>query len=131
MNYPILFQSLARIAGKERRSKLLHNESELYAFLHRVKTRLQAYPVGADRMGLHIELTKNPDDTELEAKTASLQGQTIEVSSPTNWGFLHRAFVLWTPEVADYGRTHITVAYFPDGKPSFEELWACVGECLI
>jgi hypothetical protein len=120
MNIPILFQSLSRIAGKERRSKLLHNESELYALLHQVKTRIaKRYEVGEDRMDLHIEMTKNPDDSELEAKTKTLQGQNIALTLPENWGYLHRAFVLWTPEVADYGKTHITIAFFGD-KPKPE-----------
>lgn len=132
MKRPIIFQSLARIAGKERRSKLLHNESALYALLHQIKAQIsQKYAVGEDRMDLHIEITKNPDDAALEAKTASLQEKVIDLSNPQNWGYLHKAFVLWTPEVADYGKTHITIAYFGDNlKPSWDDLWALIQEIV-
>lgn len=130
MKLPILFQSLQRIVGKERRSKLLHNESALYALLHRLKTRINDSFVGQvseDRMDLHIEITKNPDDEQLEAKTNALHEQIVDLQNPENWGFLHKAFVLWTPEVSGYGKTHITIAYFGNGSvPTLDKLWQCV-----
>ena len=131
MELPILFQSLDRIAGKERRSKLLHTESALYSVLHQIKKIIaQKYVVGNDRMDLHIEITKNPDDTALAAKTAALQGQIIDLNQLENWGYLHQAFVLWTPEVAEYGKTHITVAFFGNHtKPAINDLQSLVKEC--
>lgn len=130
MNLPILFQSLSRIVGKERRSKLLHNESELYAFLHQIKALVSThYALGADRMDLHIELTKNSEDADLDRKAQSLQGQSVRTDLIENWSFLGRAFVLWTPEVAEYGKTHITVAFFGDTpKPDLATLWALIRE---
>ena len=121
---PIVFQSLDRIVGKERRSKLIHKDTELYALLHHVKSLLrESYTVGNDRMDLHIELTKNPDDPNLRAKTESLQNQIVELSLSSSWGYLGRAFVLWTPEVAEYGKTHITIAFFGNKpKPPIEEI---------
>ena len=120
----IQFQSLDRIVGKERRSKLIHKDTELYALLHQVKSLVRDhYTVGADRMDLHIEVTKNPDDSALRTKTESLQDQTIDLSDAQNWGYLGRAFVLWTPAVVDYGKTHITISFFGNNpKPPVEEI---------
>lgn len=128
MTLPILFESLDRIAGKERRSKLLKNGSELYHYLHQIKAKIKAhYPVGADRMDLHIEITKNPDDPLLHQKTLQLHNQLVDLSKADTWGYLGRAFVVWTPEAADYGITHITVTYFGEHPmPAIDEIRAVV-----
>lgn len=113
MKVPILFQSLDRIAGKERRSKLIHVDSDLYAKLQALKKRVQdQFTVAPDRMDLHIELTKHPDDPQLGEKTRLLQEQEVDLTNPDNWVYLGRAFVLMTPAVPDYGATHITLAFF-------------------
>lgn len=128
MTLPILFESLDRIAGKERRSKLLKNDSELYHYLHKIKAKIKAhYPIGSDRMDLHIEITKDPDDGLLRQKTEQLHNQAVDLSKADTWGYLSRAFVVWTPEVAAYGVTHITVAYFAEHPmPTIDEIRALV-----
>ncbi|TAE09765.1 MAG: hypothetical protein EAZ95_15650, partial [Bacteroidetes bacterium] len=68
---------------------------------------------------------------QLEAKTNALHEQVVDLQNPENWGFLHKAFVLWTPEVSGYGKTHITIAYFGNStKPAWDELWQCVQASL-
>lgn len=113
MKLPILFQSLDRIDGKEGRSKLLLDSSKLYLLLHALKKEIsKEYTVGSDRMDLHIEITKERRDPEFKAKATVINGQIVDLADPKNWGYLGRAFVLWTPESEGYGRTHSTVSFF-------------------
>ncbi len=132
MELPILFQSLDRIVGKEGKSKLLDNKSRLYQVLHQLKAEVfKRYEHKGDRMDLHIELTKIRDDKQFRQKAESLQGRTIDLSLPENWGYLGAAFVLWTPEVEAYGRTHITIAFFGGfPKPSLTELQKIVRDIV-
>lgn len=133
MKVPILFQSMDRIAGKERRSKLIHVDSDLYAKLQALKTLIQdQYAVAPDRMDLHIELTKNPDDPQLGEKTRLLHAQEVDLKNPDNWVYLGRAFVLMTPSVPDYGATHITLAFFGrNPRPALEVMRKLVLESEI
>ena len=113
MKLPIVFQSLDRIVGKEGRSKLLHTDSELYQLLKSVKATInQQFTTKGDRMDLHIEITKERRDPNFRTKAEQLHNQTVDVMNADNWGFLGRAFVLWTPESEGYGKTHITIAFF-------------------
>ena len=73
MKSPILFQSLDRIDGKEGKSKLLHNESELYQVLKQLKVEISKhYAHKGDRMDLHIELTKERRDEKFREKAESM-----------------------------------------------------------
>lgn len=111
----IEFESLDRIIGQEGCSKLLTKQSNLYCVLKQFKQVIQnKYQVKPDRMDLHIELSKNRRDPKFREKAESLHLKNINLSDISNWGYLGRAFVLWTPEVADYGRTHITIAFLGD-----------------
>ena len=113
MTLPIVFQSLDRINGKEGRSKLLHTDSQLYQLLHSLKRNIsEQFPAKSDRMDLHIEITKQRRDPNFRAKAEQLQNQTVDLADANNWGFLGRAFVLWTPKSEGYGKTHITIAFF-------------------
>jgi len=114
MKLAIKFQSLERIAGKEGKSKLLHHNSTLYQFLHRLKQEIsKTHAHKGDRMDVHIELSRDRRDPNFSAKAKVLQGRSVDLADPNNWGYLGRgAFVIWTPNVADYGRTHITVCFF-------------------
>ena len=113
MTVPIVFQSLDRINGKEGRSKLLHTDSQLYQLLHSLKRNIsEQFPAKSDRMDLHIEITKQRHDPNFRAKAEQLQNQTVDLADANNWGFLGRAFVLWTPKSEGYGKTHITIAFF-------------------
>jgi len=110
MKLLILFQSLEPIIGQEERSKLLAQESDLYQILTQVKAQIQnQYAVKPDRMDLHIEITKLRQDPQFYSKTKNLHQTFVDISESQHWGFLRQAFVLWTPEVVDYGKTHITV----------------------
>lgn len=134
MQLPIQFQSLERIEGKEGKSKLLHSDSLLYQFLHRLKRELsKQYAHQGDRMDLHIELTKARRDPAFSAKAAALQGQLVDLANPQTWGYLGRgAFVVWTPAVADYGRTHITVCFFGEHPhPKLADLIAIAQRLLL
>ncbi len=124
MNLPIVFQSLDRIEGKEGRSKLLKKESQLYVLLHELKQAIgERYKVGEDRMDLHIEVSKLRRDPEFRAKAESIHQQDIDLGIAENWVYLGRAFVLKTPEVKDYGETHITIVFFgKHPRPAIEGL---------
>lgn len=124
MTLAIELESLNRIEGKEGRSKLLATQSELYQVLNELKQAIKArYEVKPDRMDLHIEVTKQRHDPDFRKKAVSIHQQTVDLANKNNWGFLGRAFVLWTPEVQDYGRTHITIAFFGNyPKPTLDTL---------
>ncbi len=124
MNVSIQFQSLDRIEGKEGRSKLLHTESKLYQILKQIKQGIEEqHQIGADRMDLHIEISKLRRDSDFRTKAESLDGQVLDLSNASNWRYMGRAFVLNTPEVEDYGETHATVAFFGrHPKPSLQAL---------
>lgn len=132
MKLPILFQSLDRIEGKEGRSKLLHNESELYQFLKQLKTEISKhYAHKGDRMDLHIELTKNRRDQRFREKAESMHGKEIDLSNSENWGYLNQAFVLFTPDMKDYGQTHATVTFFGEHeRAELSKLHAIITEIL-
>jgi len=109
----ILFRSLDRIVGAEGRSKLLAEESELYQLLRQVKEDIQQqYQIAPDRMDLHIEITKQRRDPDFRQKAEGLHAQHVDLEVKSNWGYMGRAFVLWTPTVEGYGKTHATVAFF-------------------
>lgn len=132
MKLPILFQSLDRIDGKEERSKLIHNESLLYKFLKQLKTEIsKQYEHKGDRMDLHIELTKERNDLLFREKAESLHGHEIDLSNLENWDYLGSAFVLWTPEIKTYGRTHATVTFFGDHEqPAISKLHTLIDKAL-
>ena len=132
MKLPILFQSLDRINGREGRSKLIHSDSDLYTIIHALKKEIsKKHTVGDDRMDLHIEISKERRDPEFRTKAESLHEKVIDLSKDSSWGFLGRAFVIWTPEVADYGKTHMTVSFFGNNaKPSESELIAYAQEFI-
>jgi len=132
MTLSIELASLDRIDGQEGRSKLLAKQSALYQAINRLKEAIKSqYQVKPDRMDLHMEITKDRRDPQFRAKAESIHLQTVDLSNLDNWGYLGRAFVLWTPEVADYGHTHITVAFFGDfPKPALATLHALVNEVV-
>eukprot|EP00873_Tetraselmis_striata_P043370 jgi/Tetstr1/463634/TSEL_008496.t2 len=107
----------------EGKSKLLAADSDLYRCLHAVKGAIRSSGLSPrrERMGLHIEVTTTRvDDATLRDKAESLHGARIDVTDEECFGVLGGAFVLWTPEVPGYGRTHITIAFF--GKPDVPDL---------
>lgn len=132
MTLAIELESLDRIEGKEGRSKLLANSSELYQVLNRLKQAIKAdYEVKPDRMDLHIEITKQRHDPDFRKKSESIHQQTIDLANENNWGFLGRAFVLWTPEVEGYGQTHITIAFFGNyPKPTLDVLQQMISSII-
>ena len=132
MKLSIEFESLDRIDGQEGRSKLLAKQSALYQTLKRLKEAVKSqYQVKPDRMDLHIEITKERRDPQFREKAESIHLHEVDLSDTNNWDFLGRAFVLWTPEVAGYGRTHITIAFFGNfPKPTLSTLQALALEAV-
>lgn len=132
MTFTIEFESLDRIEGKEGRSKLLATQSELYQVLTRLKQAVKTrYEVKPDRMDLHIEITKQRNDPEFKKKAEEIHQATVDLSNESNWGFLGKAFVLWTPEVPSYGQTHITIAFFGNyPKPALDDLRTMVASII-
>jgi len=133
MTLSIELASLDRIDGQEGRSKLLSKQSALFQAITRLKEAIKSqYQVKPDRMDLHMEITKDRRDPQFRAKAESIHLQTVDLNNPDNWGYLGRAFVLWTPEVAGYGRTHITVAFFGDyPKPALATLHTLINDVVL
>lgn len=112
--------------ARERCSKLLDPKSKLYQHLSTLRERLlTAYPwriAHPPRMDFHIEVIKwgtTYTETEMLERCAELQGQLI---SPSTYAQMGKAIVIPTPKVSGYGPTHITLAWFPEGIVSIEEL---------
>ena len=109
-----------RLEG-ERRSKLLDPGSDLCVWLdNKYKELVNKYgnQVGSKRMDYHIELIGRNDiysDVLLVKRAHELENKEIDI---TNIGTLHRAYVLYGPELNGYGQTHITIAFYPSGVPS-------------
>lgn len=119
---PILLLSRDHVLhDKERRSKLLAPESELYHILEAERTRLvEKYgdKVAPKRMNFHIELIGGADPWSSETVTdraKNVHGKCIDLQFGSTGN--NKAYVVHGPIVPGYGRTHITVAYFPDGIP--------------
>ena len=129
---PIRFRSLERIEGKEGKSKLLDQRSQLYRILTDIKRAIrQKSPTAPDRMDLHIELVKSPDDALLRARSEALEGRMIDLLDEVAWGYLGRAFVLRVPEVECVWSPHITVVYFGrHPRPPVGELFAIVRQVM-
>jgi len=121
MKLPIeLLEPFRRIPGKEVRSKLIVPNCQLYQFLEQYRNNLIKYSgrtIAPNRMDYHIEILeryqKNDINTYL-ARVKFLNNTPINVADIDNFGFLGNAFVLFTPELQYYGKTHITIAYFKD-----------------
>jgi len=129
---PIRFRSLERIEGLERMSKLLHPRSQLHEKLTDIKRAIrERTPTAPDRMDLHIELVKSPDDGLLRARTEALEGRTVHLLDEGSWDYLGRAFVLRVPPVDGVQTLHITVAYFGrHPRPPLSDLFAIVHEVI-
>lgn len=120
--YSIKFLHPDRIdAQRERCSKLLDPDSELYQALLKLRQGLRetygetiAHP---PRMDFHVEVMKwqsSYTEAEMLQRVHQLENQNIQLTlSP----FKSKAMVINCPEVEGYGPTHITVAYFPQGLP--------------
>jgi hypothetical protein len=116
-----------RLKG-EVRSKLLKTGSPLWVFLDTLRDKLvekYGYLVGPMRMGYHIELIKNVDGMSNQeisdmsvTRSKFLEGKVIQVPVDVrNLTWMGKALVVTTPYVEGYGPTHITVAFFPGGRP--------------
>ena len=130
---PIRFRSLERIEGKEGKSKLLDQRSQLYRILTDIKRAIrQKSPTAPDRMDLHIELVKSPDDVLLRARTQALEGRTVDLLDEGAWDYFGRAFVLRVPPVEGVRSPHITVVYFGrHRRPPLSELLAIVQQVIV
>lgn len=102
-----------RIYGKERRSKLLDPQSELYKWADtKYKELVMQYglKVGSKRMDYHIELIGRDENEELLVSRAQeLEGMEIEITRLKRMG---RAYVLEVDR-----KHHVTIAFFPKGVP--------------
>lgn len=106
------------IVGKERKSKLLKQDSKLY--LEAVRKReilVSTYGALVDpkRMDFHTELIKDdPSDELLVERAKQLEGKLIDSNvyekTPKSIG-------IQGPHLPGYGYTHITLGYFKNGLP--------------
>jgi len=113
--YDIFFSDPSqRIIGKERKSKLLCHNSELYIMLDTMYVKLAKQfmnKMKPRRMDYHIELIKKEEEwteDKLNQRCSELHGRCIEIS----WGVKNDALFIETPSVSGYGKTHITLVKF-------------------
>jgi hypothetical protein len=112
------FEPFRRIPGKEIHSKLIDFNSELYQFLKQYRDNIIKYSgfsVSRQRMDYHIALINRHERNNIVSflsRVNYLNNQDINLNDINNFGFIGKAFVLFTPEVHGFGKTHITIAYF-------------------
>ena len=51
-----------------------------------------------------------------------LENNDIDVENNENFGFLGKAFVLFTNEINNYGKTHITIVYFTNDTMNLSDV---------
>jgi hypothetical protein len=103
------------IEGKERKSKLLKVSSPLYNECKRKREILsKKFPqIDSQRMDFHLELIKdNPTDNLLVKRAQKLEKSSINVNE---YLLTKKSIGIKGPYLEDYGQTHITLGYFPNG----------------
>jgi hypothetical protein len=98
----------------EKKSKLLDSKSELYKFIHGIKSVFKLNGLAhSDRMDLHTEVLNNNEtlETFLE-RVKLLEGRNISINDPKNYGTMGNAVVLLLGTIPNYNKPHITIAYF-------------------
>ena len=107
-----------RIPRKENKSKLIDPNTELYDFLEKYRQNIIKYSgvVVADKlMDYHIQILNRFESNNIQLflnRVRYLSQFNIDINDINNYGFVGKAFVLFTPRIPNYGRTHITIAYF-------------------
>lgn len=111
------------IPKRERKSKLLKNDSALYSVLRAYRNKLESNYgdlVSNQRMDFHTELIKRNDDVteeKLVDRAQQLEGRCIDLADTDSWNIGRHSVSINTGRVDGYGNTHITVAYFKQGVP--------------
>ena len=105
-------------AGKEKRSKLLKVNSPLYVECERkVKILKNKFgnEMGDKRMDFHLELIKDdPTDELLISRAKQIEKSQIDANK---YELTHKSIGIEGPFINGYGKTHITLGYFPKGLP--------------
>jgi hypothetical protein len=120
----VLFESPeSRIPGKEKKSKLLKTGSPFYNWMKDVQQILINNGFIFDARAPHIAIigdnvTRSEEEDISNKRTAELQGQRINPLENFEMMPGNKALVVWTGDIADYGPTHATVAYF---KPAIDD----------
>jgi hypothetical protein len=108
------------LAGKERKSKLIKQDSDLYRELTRKRAILETtfgLALDGKRGDFHIELIKeSPTNDVLVNRAQALEGTTIDTH---NYAFTEKSIGVSCPLVDGYGETHITLGFFPSGLPTY------------
>jgi hypothetical protein len=113
------------LEGKERKSKLLKKDSLLYKECKRKQQILKnrfLNEIGDQRMDFHLELIKdNPSKEELVLRAQKLEKNIIDVNK---YELTPKSIGIQGPYLENYGYTHITLGYFPNGLPkvNYDEL---------
>jgi hypothetical protein len=110
----------AVIEGKEKRSKLLKTNSPLYLECERKAKILKntfGNEMGDKRMDFHLELIKdNPTDELLVLRAKEIEKSQIDSN---RYDITQKSIGIEGPFVKGYGKTHITIGYFPRGLPQY------------
>ena len=105
-------------AGKEKRSKLLKVNSPLYAECERkVKILKNKFgnEMGCKRMDFHLELIKDdPTDELLISRAKQIEKSQVDTNK---YELTYKSIGIEGPFINGYGKTHITLGYFPGGLP--------------
>lgn len=121
---------------KERNSKLLDPNSELYKYIQSIKNILRTSGLEhKDRMDLHVELMKSTEkmvnrNEIFNERVKQLEGKELSLS-PRILSTIGSALVLNVGNVKGYiGKPHITIGFFPN-KPNLELANSLVRNLLI
>jgi len=106
------------LEGKEKKSKLLKQNSSLYNECARKRQILEnkfGTQVDSKRMDFHLELIKdNPDNKTLVDRAREIEKMPIDSNV---YETTPKSIGIKGPHVNGYGTTHITLGYFPKGLP--------------
>lgn len=117
----VLFESPeSRIPGKEKKSKLIKTGTPFYNWMKDVQQILINNGFIFDARPPHIaiigdDIMRSEEEVISNKRTLELQGRRINPLENFEMMPGNKALVVYTGDIADYGPTHATVAYFRPG----------------
>lgn len=110
------------IAGKEKRSKLLNENSELYKHVDKLRNELlKKYGslISEKRMDYHMELinaNEEPTKEKLVTRAKMLENQDVD---ERKYKVTKNSIgIECSQSVPGYGKPHVTIAHFAKGVPN-------------
>jgi len=108
-----------KIEGKERKSKLLKPDSQLYQYIDGLRQYIERVYVGRTerRIDLHVELVKKGEMCTIELlnqRSLRYEGTLIDIYNIIAYG---KAIAVQCPSMFGHDDLHISITYFTKGLP--------------